>query len=145
MARKINKSTVHNPNELVKLLEALDTEIDALRSLANEVRTDRGTILTGTDSWNPGSIGDTDEAVKEVTVTGAALGDIAIASFSLDVEDLAIVAAVTATNTVTVQLGNWTGGAIDLATGTVTAMVIPSSAFTNTASAVTEQVESGNS
>jgi hypothetical protein len=144
MTQRIKKSTVHNPRELVRLLEALDTEIDALRAMVNEVRTDRATILTGTDTWDPGSIGDGNEAVKEVTVTGAALGDLAIASFSLDVSDLAIVAAVTAADTVTVQLGNWTGGGVDLAEGTVTAMVIPAAAFTNTAAAVTEQVESGN-
>ena len=76
-------------------------------------------------SWNPGSIADGNEAVTEVTVTGASLGDFAFASFSLDVEDLALVAAVTAENTVTVQLGNWTGGNIDLAEGIVRVKVVP--------------------
>ena len=81
-------------------------------------------ILTGSATWDPGSIADGNEEAKEVTVTGAALGDYAIASFSLDVTDLAHRAAVTAANTVTVVLGNWTGGAIDLDSGTVNVMVI---------------------
>lgn len=89
-------------------------------------------ILTGTAALDPGSIADGDEQAAEVTVTGAALGDIATASFSLDVADLAIVASVTAANTVTVSILNNTGGAIDLAAGTVTASVKKAS----TASAV---------
>jgi len=71
------------------------------------------------DTWDPGSIADGDEEAKEVTVTGAALGDYAIASFSLDVADLVLDAQVTAANTVTCVLANNTGGAIDLAEGTV--------------------------
>jgi len=70
-------------------------------------------------TWNPGSIGDGNEEAKEVTVTGAALGDYAIASFSLDVADLVLDAQVTAANTVTCILANNTGDAVDLAEGTV--------------------------
>lgn len=80
--------------------------------------------LIGSASWNPGSIADGDEAVTDVTVTGAALGDYAVASFSVDTADLAISASVTATNTVTVSLLNNTGGAIDLASGTVRVVVV---------------------
>lgn len=80
--------------------------------------------LDGSATWNAASIADGDEEVTEVTVTGAALGDFAIASFSLDVADLTLSAAVTAADTVTVQLLNNTGGAIDLASGTVYARVI---------------------
>jgi hypothetical protein len=66
-----------------------------------------------------GSIADGNEEAKEVTVTGAALGDYAVASFSLDVADLVLDAQVTAVDTVTCILANNTGGAIDLASGTV--------------------------
>lgn len=80
--------------------------------------------LTGSDTWDPGSIADGDEEAKEITVTGAALGDIAIASFSLDVADLVLDANVTAADTVTAVLANNTGGAVDLASGTILARVL---------------------
>ncbi len=79
--------------------------------------------LTGSATWDPGSIGDGNEESKEVTVTGAALGDFAIASFSLDVTDLVLDAQVTAADTVTCILANNTGGNIDLASGTIRAKV----------------------
>ena len=81
--------------------------------------------LKASKTWNPGSIADGNEEVTEVTVPGASLGDFAFASFSLDVSDLALTAAVTAANTVTVQLGNWTGGNVDLGSGTVRVKVVP--------------------
>jgi len=81
--------------------------------------------LTGTVSWGPPSIADGDEAAQEVTVTGAALGDFANASFSLDVQDLVLDAQVTAANTVTCVLANNTGGAIGLASGELYVKVDP--------------------
>ena len=81
--------------------------------------------LEGSATWDPGSIADGDEEAKEITVTGAALGDFVLVSFNLDVADLALVGAVTAANTVTAQLLNNTGGAIDLASGTIRARVLP--------------------
>ena len=60
---------------------------------------------------------------EEITVTGASLGDFAVASFSLDVQDIELSAQVTAANTVTVTLSNNTGGAIDLGSGTITVSV----------------------
>ena len=79
--------------------------------------------LQGSDTWNPGAIADGDEEAKEVTVTGAVLGDYAIASFSLDVTDLVLDAQVTVANKVTCVLENNTGGAIDLGSGTVRVLV----------------------
>lgn len=81
--------------------------------------------LNGSEVYDAGSIADGDEEVGEITVTGAALGDFVLASLSIDVADLAITAAVTAANTVTYQLLNNTGGAIDLASATVYVRVIP--------------------
>ena len=66
-----------------------------------------------------GSIGDGGERAANVTVTGAAMGDYAIASFSLDVSDMQLDAQVTAADTVTCTMYNNTGGAIDLASGTL--------------------------
>lgn len=71
-------------------------------------------------TWNPASIADGDEAETTITASsGVALGDFCMASFSLDVSDLAITCAVTASNVVSVSLLNNTGGAVDLASGTV--------------------------
>jgi len=81
--------------------------------------------LEGSATWDPGSIADGDEEAQEVTVTGAALGDFALASFSLDVADLVLDAQVTAADTVTCVLANNTGGAVDLAEGTVRVRVFP--------------------
>ncbi|MHC4292657.1 MAG: hypothetical protein ACYSTX_00050 [Planctomycetota bacterium] len=75
--------------------------------------------LKGSATWDPGNIVDGNEEATTVTVTGAALGDYAIASFSLDVADLVLDAQVTAANTVTCVLANNTGGAVNLASGTV--------------------------
>ena len=81
--------------------------------------------FTGSVAWDPGSIADGDEEAKDITVTGAALGDFTLVSFSLDVADLVLNGQVTAANTVTAILANNTGGAIDLGAGTVYAKVIP--------------------
>jgi len=82
-------------------------------------------ILTGSATWDPGSIADGDLEAKEVTVTGAALGDHVIAvTFSLDVADLVLDANVSAANIATCVLANNSGGAIDLAEGTVSVLVM---------------------
>ena len=79
--------------------------------------------LDGSATWNPGSIDDGNEEVQDITITGVALGDFVLASFSLDIVDLAITGAVTAADTVTIQLNNNTGGSLDLSSGTVYARV----------------------
>lgn len=82
------------------------------------------TDLSGSATWNPGSIASGAAEAVNITVTGAALGDFVLAvSFSLDVTDLVLTAAVTAPNTVTAVLANNTGGAVDLAEGTIAALV----------------------
>ena len=59
-----------------------------------------------------------------VTVTGAALGDFVVAvSLGLDAAGLILSGYVSATNTVTVRLQNETGGAVDLTSTTVRALV----------------------
>lgn len=80
--------------------------------------------LQGSAAWNPGSIAAGAREQKDITVTGAALGDFAIGSFSADLLNLNISASVNSANLVSVTLANNTGGAIDLAAGTVYAKVI---------------------
>jgi hypothetical protein len=62
--------------------------------------------LEASETWDPGNVADGEMVSNNVTVAGAVLGDIALASFSLDVEDLVLDAQVTAANTVTVTLTN---------------------------------------
>lgn len=83
-----------------------------------------GSALEGSATWDPGSIADGDMEAKDITVTGASLGDFVLVSFSLDVADLTLTATVTATNTVTAVLANNTGGAVDLGSGTIRARVL---------------------
>ena len=80
-------------------------------------------IASETKDW--GSVNDGDEAAEEVAVTGAQLGDFALASMSIDTTDITLTATVTAADTVTVILANNTGGAIDLGSGTLYVMVMP--------------------
>ena len=91
-------------------------------------------VLSGSATWDADSIADGDEEAKEVTVTGAALGDFVLVSASIDTTDLALTAQVTAADTVTCLLLNNTGGAINLGSMTVYVSVIPRGNMTTLAS-----------
>lgn len=96
------------------------SEVSITKQLLNSPNT-----VEAAATWDAGEIADGDEEVKEITVTGAALGDYVIGvSLSIDVADLTLTAAVTAANTVTAQLSNSTGGAINLGSGTVRVLVL---------------------
>lgn len=118
----INNATSLGQKNLENLADSLLTDITAVGAPVIN-------ILSGSATWNASSIADGDEEVKEVTVTGAALGDFVLVSASIDVADLALVAQVTAADTVTCQLLNNTGGAIDLASMTVAVKVIPAASL----------------
>ena len=84
-----------------------------------------GALAGASTTWDASSIADGDEEAKEITVTGAALGDLVLVSLSIDVADLVLDGQVTAADTVTAVLANNTGGAVDLASATLYAVVIP--------------------
>lgn len=104
------------------LLAALLTDITAIRTVL-------GGILTGSTTWDPGSLVDAAGESKDVTVTGAVLGDFAIASLGVDTVDLTLTATVTAADTVTVRLQNESGSTADLASTTVRVVVLPFATF----------------
>jgi len=81
--------------------------------------------LTGSRVLDPAAIVDGDEESTDLTITGAALGDFAIPSFSIDTTDLTLTATVTAANTVTVVFANNTGTTVNLGSGTVRCVIIP--------------------
>lgn len=80
-------------------------------------------VLIGTATYDPPNLVDGAGATTTVTVTGAALGDIAVASFSLSTQGIGVTATVTAADTVTVRFQNETVSTIDLSSGTLKAVV----------------------
>jgi len=80
-------------------------------------------FVSGTKTWDPPSILDAAQTTTTVTVTGAALGDAVIATFSVSLQALQLTAYVSAANTITVVLLNRTGAAVDLPSGTLRADV----------------------
>lgn len=79
--------------------------------------------LTGSAVFDPSNLADGAGETTTVTVTGAVLGDFALASFSLDLQGIGVTAWVSAADTVSVRLQNETGGALNLAQGTLRALV----------------------
>lgn len=82
-----------------------------------------GGELTGSATFDPGNLVDGAGTTTTVTVTGAALGDFADASFSLDLQGITLSAWVSAADTVSVRFQNESGGPLDLASGTLRARV----------------------
>ena len=105
-----------------------DTNFDAVVATDGFGTTVGGIKLTivgqASETYDAGSIADGNEEVGELTVTGAVLGDYCLSSITVDVADLALTAQVTVADTVTYQLNNNTGGAIDLASATVKVCVL---------------------
>ncbi|MBZ9889457.1 hypothetical protein LB559_16140 [Mesorhizobium sp. BR1-1-3] len=79
----------------------------------------RDGYLRGSATYDPPSLADAAGTTTTVTVTGAALGDTAQASFSLDTSGITITAWVSATNTVSVRFQNESGGVLDITSGTL--------------------------
>lgn len=78
--------------------------------------------LSGTATYNPPNLAaGASSAATTVPVTGALLGQPAQATFSLDTQGVIFNAWVSAADTVSVILTNPTAGALDLASGTLTA------------------------
>lgn len=80
---------------------------------------------SGSATYDPGSLADGAGVTTTVTATGANLGGFAEASFSLDLQGITLTAWVSSASTVSVRFQNETGGAIDLASGTLRVRVRP--------------------
>jgi hypothetical protein len=114
--------------------DLLNTIFDELAAIRKQLGCATGGTgagpLVGSATWDPGAVADsTAEVTTTITVTGAALGDFVLASFSLDLTGVTMTAYVSATDTVTIVLGpNASGGSKNLASGTLKVMVIPQAA-----------------
>jgi len=78
-----------------------------------------GRNLSASAVYDPASIPTGSGVTTTISVTGAALGDFVLVSFSLDLQGIALTAYVSAANTVSVWFQNGTGSAVDLASGTL--------------------------
>ena len=77
--------------------------------------------MEGSATYDPANLADGAGATTTVTCTGAALGDYASATFSLDLQGITLTAWVSAANTVSVRFQNESGGPLDLGSGTLKA------------------------
>lgn len=75
--------------------------------------------IAGMATYDPPSLADGAGTTTTVTATGAALGDFASATFSLDLQGITLSAWVSAANTVSVRFQNESGGVLDLGSGTL--------------------------
>lgn len=83
-------------------------------------------LLTGSVAFDPPSLTNGSVSTATITVTGAAVGDKAIGSLSTlpHANGWLITAYVSQANTVLLTIQNQTGGTVDLASGTASALVI---------------------
>ena len=81
-------------------------------------------VISGSATYDPASLVDGAGATTTVTVTGAALGDFAVASFSVDLAGITLTAYVSAADTCGARFQNESTGTVDLASGTLTCLVI---------------------
>lgn len=96
----------------------INTACDGITATATEINTVCDGVLTGSVTWDPASILDGASETKQLTVTGAAIGDFVIAAPGVDVQGFTFSGSVIATDTVELVLSNNTGGAIDIASST---------------------------
>jgi hypothetical protein len=85
-----------------------------------------GQAETVSEDWAPGSIANGSYATKTVTVSGAAVGDYVLRSFTSMQAGLLLDAYVTASNTVTVILANVSGAAVTPSAGDISLLVLKS-------------------
>jgi hypothetical protein len=78
----------------------------------------------GSATYDPADIAVGGSLTTTVTVTGAAVGDFALASLSISNAGMTITANVTAADTVSVTYANLTAGALNLVSHTLYAIVI---------------------
>lgn len=79
--------------------------------------------LRASVTWDPASVLDGNFSKKAITVTGAVLGDMVVASFDVDITDLQLTASVVGDDSVEAILTNSTDGTLDIGSGTLRVVV----------------------
>ncbi len=79
--------------------------------------------LVGTATWDAAGVADGNMETKDITVTGAVLGDFVEISFPLDLTDCQVTGSVTAAGVVTAVISNSGSTDTNWASTTVTARV----------------------
>ena len=103
----------------VRVGQYLDAILDWMERIRRRLQRLIPHYQSGSATYDPANLVDGAGATTTVTITGASLGDVALASFSLDLEGIMLTAWVSAADTVSVRVQNETGGAINLASGTL--------------------------
>jgi len=122
MAESIDPTTALHQKPLESVLDNLLIDITNVRAIL-------AGVLSASTTFDPASRLTLTQELKTVAVTGATLGDFAIASFSLDLAGFTLSAYVSAVDTVTVVFFNSTAATVDLASGTLRVRVLPQATF----------------
>jgi hypothetical protein len=127
MAESITKrlASVVDRNNQSSLKRLFASVLDDLTA----IRTPTAGVLSGSATFDPASLATNTGATTTVSVSGAAVGDFVLASFSADLQGITLSGYVSASNTVSVRFQNGTAGTIDLASGTVRVRVLPQASF----------------
>ena len=101
--------------------EALESIWKYLDVLRQQITQDQVVVQEASATYDPPNLVDGAGVTTTVTVPDAVLGDLAFASFSLDLQGIAVTAYVSAANTVSVRFQNESGGTLNLGSGTLRA------------------------
>ena len=115
----------------IDLARKIRDVIAVLQKSLQQVRIDGPLIIGGgqtidkhfmfSKTWDPGNVNNGAQATTTVTATGVVLADadLVTVGFSNDLQGMQLTGYVSANDVVTVVLRNGTGGALDLASGTL--------------------------
>lgn len=114
--------TRNNLDTLALLVE----EVKAIRRAMGSSSGGSGAgMLCGSATFDGANNADGVGQTGTITVTGARVGDFVMISFGVDLAGQLVTGYVSANDTVSFRLQNESGGAVDLASTTVRALVIP--------------------
>jgi len=80
--------------------------------------------ILASKTYDPPSLASGEGATTTITATGVSLGDFVLVSFSADLQGITLTGYVSSANTVSARLQNNTLETLDLASGTLSAMIL---------------------
>jgi len=106
--------TIARATDITNAITALQAQTDPFTQYIL-----KSTVLNASATYDPPSLASGTQATVTITVTGAAVGDFVLASFSNDLQGIILSAQISAADTGKATFLNMTGGTLDLASGTV--------------------------